>query len=93
MNTDLFLFIIVLYALLNIVSFCLYYADKRKAVKGRFRISESALITAGLMGPFGALAGMKMFRNKTQKTKFKVIYLFLAIHLVLIAFIAWKFVL
>jgi uncharacterized membrane protein YsdA (DUF1294 family) len=93
MSTDLILIVVVLYLILNLISFLLYYVDKRKAVKGRYRISESALITAGLIGPVGALAGMKVFRHKTQKTKFKLIYLFLMIHLVLIAFIVWKFLL
>lgn len=91
MNQELILAAAVLYILLNGVSFSLYGADKRKAVKGRYRISEPALIAAGLLGPFGALAGMKAFRHKTRKAKFKAVYLFAAAHLVLAAFIAWKF--
>ncbi|MDR2698708.1 MAG: DUF1294 domain-containing protein [Candidatus Methanoplasma sp.] len=90
MNADTVLPIILIYAVLNGVAFFLYWADKRKATGGKYRISESTLLISGLLGPFGALAGMKVFRHKTRKTKFKLIYLFAAVHLVLIAFIVWK---
>jgi len=44
-----------------------------------------------MVGPFGALAGMSVFRHKTRKMKFKIIYLFLIIHLVLILFLIQRF--
>jgi uncharacterized membrane protein YsdA (DUF1294 family) len=75
----------------NGVAFFLYWIDKRKAVKERYRISESSLMIAGFVGPFGAAAGMRIFRHKTRKTKFKTIYVFLALHIMLIAWLVWKF--
>lgn len=81
MNVDLA--ILILYAVLNCISFLMYGADKRKAVKNAYRISESSLLTAGFVGPFGALAGMKIFRHKTQKTKFVLVYVFAALHIVI----------
>ncbi|MDR0509381.1 MAG: DUF1294 domain-containing protein [Candidatus Methanoplasma sp.] len=83
MSPELIQIAAVLYLILNCISFFLFGVDKRKAVRGNYRISESALIGAGLIGPVGALAGMKVFRHKTRKPKFKVIYLFLMVHLVL----------
>ncbi|MCL2295496.1 MAG: DUF1294 domain-containing protein [Methanomassiliicoccaceae archaeon] len=83
MSLELILIIAVLYLILNGISFFLFGADKQKAIKGNYRISESALIGSGLIGPIGALAGMKVFRHKARKPKFKVIYLFLIVHLVL----------
>jgi len=91
MNPEIIPVIVFLYAVLNCISFFMFGADKRKAVKNNYRISESALITSGALGPFGALAGMKVFRHKTRKIKFKIVYLFLAIHLILIAYLLWKF--
>lgn len=91
MNLDIFLLIVIFYVILNLITFSLYGLDKRKAVKNQYRISESRLIWTGLIGPFGALAGMKVFRHKTQKTKFKLIYVFVALHVILIAFVIWKF--
>jgi uncharacterized membrane protein YsdA (DUF1294 family) len=53
----------------------------------RYRIKESTLLISGLLGPFGALAGMKLFRHKTRKMKFKAAYIFLLIHIVLFYFL------
>ena len=45
--------------------------DKWKAKKNRWRIRESTLLTvAALGGSIGSLAGMYLFRHKTQHLKF-----------------------
>ena len=45
--------------------------DKWKAKKNRWRIRESTLlIVAALGGSIGSLAGMYLFRHKTQHLKF-----------------------
>lgn len=72
---------LALYVFVNIVAFVLYGADKRRAIKGQWRIRESALIAFSFFGPFGAAAGMKLFIHKTRKAKFKLVYLFIALHL------------
>lgn len=74
---------VILYLILNVCALALFWADKRKAVKGRYRIRESTLMVSGLFGPFGALAGMEIFRHKTRKMKFKAVYIFIAIHVVI----------
>ena len=91
MNDELILAIAVVYLILNVISFTLFGADKRRAIKDRYRISEATLIVSGFLGPFGALAGMRLFRHKTRKPLFKVIYVFVAIHIVLIIVLAWEF--
>jgi len=91
MISDLELVLIIIYAALNIMSFALFGADKRKAVKNEYRTRESTLIISGFLGPFGALTGIKIFRHKTRKRKFKVIYLFLILHLILIFIIIRHF--
>ncbi len=66
-----------LFALLaawNIVVFIIYGVDKRKAQKGKWRISEAFLITcAVLMGGLGAFCGMQAFRHKTRHLKFIIL--------------------
>jgi len=58
----------------NIVTFCLYYADKSKAEKGKWRIKEKTLIlVAFFMGAPGALLGMYLLRHKTKHMSFKVL--------------------
>lgn len=57
--------------LINALAFALMLADKQKARKNRWRISERTLmLTAALGGSIGALAGMYTFRHKTRHLKF-----------------------
>lgn len=51
---------------LSIITFIAYGLDKRKAVKGKWRISEKILLGMSLLGgAFGGLLGMLKFRHKT----------------------------
>lgn len=57
----------------NIVSFILYGIDKRKAKRGKWRISEATLLTmAAIGGSIGAWAGMKAWHHKTIHKKFTI---------------------
>lgn len=57
----------------NLLIFASYGIDKHLARRGGRRISEKHLIlSAFLMGGVGALLGMKVFRHKTQKPKFRI---------------------
>lgn len=65
--------IVIYLAAINVITFIMFGADKARAVKGRWRISESALILAALLGgSIGALAGMRIFHHKTRHRKFTV---------------------
>ena len=65
--------VIIYLAAINVITFIMFGADKARAVKGRWRISESALILAALLGgSIGALAGMRIFHHKTRHRKFTV---------------------
>lgn len=64
---------LLLYYLLiiNAAGFLLMLVDKWKAKKNRWRVRESTLlIVAALGGSVGSLAGMYLFRHKTQHLKF-----------------------
>lgn len=63
------------------MSFLVFAADKIKAVKGKWRISENNLLIFAFFGPFGALFAIKVAHHKTHKKKFLLVYLFLLIHL------------
>ena len=57
--------------LINAAAFVLMLADKRKAIKNRWRIPERTLILSALFGgSIGALLGMYTFRHKTKHLKF-----------------------
>jgi len=57
----------------NAIVFITYGIDKRKAKRGKQRISEATLLfMAFLMGGIGALLGMRAFKHKTKHIKFKI---------------------
>lgn len=82
---------IAVYLLANAVAFLAYYRDKRSAERAARRTPEKTLLVLALVGPFGALAAMRAFRHKTQKTMFRLVPLFLCLHLVLFAALALGF--
>lgn len=56
---------------INAFSLLLMLADKLRAKKNLWRISEASLIgIAALGGSLGCLLGMRIFRHKTLKMKF-----------------------
>lgn len=79
--------------IINAAAWLLMLADKRRAVKKRWRIRESTLMgCAALGGSIGALAGMYTFRHKTKHLKFTLgIPLILAAQILLL--LLWIFML
>ncbi len=84
--TDIQLIIIIL-AILNVIAFAMYGVDKYKAVKNKWRTPEKTLITIAFFAPFGSAIGMKVFHHKTRKAKFKLVYVFLILHVALIGYL------
>ena len=82
---DCLIITLIVYAVLNLISLVMFLSDKRKAVKGKWRTTESALLISALLGPFGAVIGMSLAHHKTNKIKFKLVYIFLMLHIVIIA--------
>jgi len=80
--------VIIALVIWNVIVMLLYGLDKLKAAKGSWRVSENTLITcAFLAGSVGSLAGMSVFRHKTQKPKFKILVpIALVIHIAIVAF-------
>lgn len=78
--------------IINILTFAVFGIDKRKAVKGRFRISELTLFVLSLLGgSLGGFIAMHTFHHKTKKWYFKFgIPLILIAQVLLIIFIAKK---
>jgi uncharacterized membrane protein YsdA (DUF1294 family) len=82
--------ILIVYLILNVIAFLAFVWDKHKAKEGMWRTRESTLILLALFGPFGATAGMLAVRHKTQKLKFKLVYIFLVLHIIVIAYLVYK---
>lgn len=65
--------IIIYFIIVNLIGFLAMYIDKQKAKKGKWRIPEKTLfIITALGGGIGTIAGMYIFRHKTQKIAFVI---------------------
>lgn len=78
--------------IINIITFAVFGIDKKKAIDGKFRISESALFLLSLLGgSLGGFIAMHTFHHKTKKWYFKFgIPLILIAQVLFIIFIAKK---
>ena len=71
---------IIYFIVINIIGFFIMWLDKRKALKGSWRIPEKTLfIITALGGGIGTIAGMYTFRHKTQKIQFVIGFPFITI--------------
>ncbi len=78
--------------LINAAGFLLMLADKRKAIKKKWRVPEATLMTiAAFGGSLGSFLGMYTFRHKTKHPKFCLgIPALLVLHTVLVVWIISK---
>lgn len=76
--------------LINVAGLIFMLADKRKAIRGAWRIPEATLMgIAAIGGSLGSLLGMYLFRHKTRHPKFTVgVPVLLAIHVVVLILLA-----
>lgn len=81
---------LIVYVILNVIAFAMYVWDKHKAKNDQWRTPESTLLIAALIGPWGAVAGMRLARHKTRKLKFKLVYVFLVLHIVILAYLVYS---
>ena len=69
----IYYYYIAAFIIWNLIVFTVYGADKRKAKKDKWRISEKTLLNLALLfGGTGAFIGMRVFRHKTQHKKFTI---------------------
>lgn len=65
------LVILGIYLFVSLATFIVYGLDKRAAMRGRRRVSESTLHILALAGGFpGAWLGQRQFRHKRRKVGF-----------------------
>ncbi len=66
------MYIIIYLSVLSLLTFIAFGIDKRKAVKGKYRISERRLLSLCLIGgSIGGLFGIYVFRHKTRVNSFR----------------------
>ena len=63
------------YGVVSVVAFFLYWSDKRKARADTWRTPENVLHAVELAGGWpGALLAQQMFRHKTRKVSFQLVF-------------------
>ncbi|MFP1680604.1 DUF1294 domain-containing protein [Alloalcanivorax sp. C16-2] len=63
------------YMLMSALGFSLYGLDKRASTRGGWRTSEARLHLVELLGGWpGALLAQRVFRHKTRKTSFQLMF-------------------
>lgn len=61
------------YIIINIIGFSVMGIDKKRAIRGAWRISEASLfLTALAGGALGCTLGMYHFRHKTRRWRFRL---------------------
>ncbi|WP_300720066.1 DUF1294 domain-containing protein [Pseudomonas sp.] len=73
---------LVTYGVASAVAFGVYWYDKHQAKTGQWRTPEKALHGVELLGGWpGALLAQQVFRHKTRKVSFQVVFwLIVAVH-------------
>lgn len=71
---ELWQIFLIVFAVISVVNFFMYGIDKRKAKKGKWRISEKALLlTSFFGGAVGGFTAKQLFRHKTKHWYFNVV--------------------
>lgn len=69
------IWLLCVYPLLSLISFVQYWSDKQHAQKGRWRTPENTLHITELLGGWpGALVAQQVFRHKTRKLSFQLVF-------------------
>ncbi len=81
--------LLVYLALVNAAAFVLMHTDKKKAIKGKWRIPEKTLLgVCAIGGSLGGLMGMRLFRHKTKHPQFYIgIPVMLVVHIALLVYL------
>jgi len=87
MDTFPLLIPLLVYTGVNVVAFGVFALDKHWAQVNAWRIPEATLLVVAALGPFGALAAMKILRHKTRHTKFLLVPVFAIVHILLAVFV------
>ncbi|WP_053213813.1 DUF1294 domain-containing protein [Pseudomonas sp. Q12-87] len=71
---------LVAYGSVSVVAFVLYWNDKRKARADAWRTPENVLHAVELAGGWpGALLAQQVFRHKTRKVSFQMVFWFIVL--------------
>ena len=71
---DFWEILVIIFGILSVITFFMYGIDKFKAQRGKWRISEKALLISSFIGgAVGGFLAMQLFRHKTKHWYFNVV--------------------
>lgn len=71
---DFWKILVIIFGILSVITFFMYGVDKFKAQRGKWRISEKALLISSFIGgAVGGFLAMQVFRHKTKHWYFNVV--------------------
>ena len=71
---DFWEILVIIFGILSVITFFMYGIDKFKAQRGKWRISEKALLVSSFIGgAVGGFLAMQLFRHKTKHWYFNVV--------------------
>jgi uncharacterized membrane protein YsdA (DUF1294 family) len=77
----------------NVMTLLVYGYDKRQAIVGGTRVPELALHMGALLGGSpGALLGQQLFRHKTRKLRFQIVFAAIVLLQMGLIFGYWRFI-
>lgn len=78
---------------INVMSFIVFFLDKEKAKKDRWRIQERTLHTLSFLGGvIGSIAAMFVFHHKTKKPLFVAITIIALLFNIFVYYNAYKYI-
>jgi len=85
------LWVPALYVGMSIITFVAYALDKRAAATSSWRVAEGSLLALGLAGGWpGAIVAQQLFRHKTVKVSFQVVFwVTVAVNVLAFVVFAW----
>ena len=84
-------YFIIYLIIINLIAFLAMYIDKRRARYGKWRIPEQTLFILALIGgSIGAIIGMYVFRHKTKKLRFSIVFPIILILQIILIISVWN---
>ena len=72
MEMNLYSILVGCLVVINLIGYLSMWSDKKRAIKGKYRIPEKTLFTIAICGgSIGSICGMNHFRHKTKHWYFK----------------------
>jgi uncharacterized membrane protein YsdA (DUF1294 family) len=77
---------------MSVITFVFYGYDKRQAIRNRPRVPEVILHLLSLLGGTpGAFVGQLVFRHKTKKLRFRIVFLAIVLLQAGVGFCYWRY--